>query len=342
MAEVTVALVQGEERATNVAAALAAIEESVDLSGCRHVLVKPNLVALDAPLACTHRDALRATLAFVRARYGGRLTIGEGSAVAHTPDGFERFGYAALAREFDAELIDLNADDTVAVRAYDRSLRPRMLHMARSVVESDFRISVGPPKTHDTVLVTLAIKNMVMGALVNRVVAAATPRVSSGRLGRLVARLLWRVTPPSWASVPLRGALSDKLLMHQGFPAINLNLALLAPLAWPQLAVIDGFRAMEGDGPIHGDAVEWRLALASCDALALDTLTAWLMGFELAEVGYLSYCAIRGLGVADRQRIAVCGNVRPEAVRRHFRRHPRADEQARWRHARAERLLAVG
>jgi uncharacterized protein (DUF362 family) len=75
MAEVTVALVQGEERATNVAAALAAIEESVDLSGCRHVLVKPNLVALDAPLACTHRDALRATLAFVRARYGGRLTI---------------------------------------------------------------------------------------------------------------------------------------------------------------------------------------------------------------------------------------------------------------------------
>lgn len=337
-----VALVRGADRAGNVTAALTAIADTIDFHGRRHVLIKPNLVSLDVPLASTHAAALRATLAFVRERYSGRLTIAEGSAVAHTPHGFTAFGYTELARAFDAELLDLNADDVVPVRVYDKQLRPRTLRMARSVVESDMRISVGPPKTHDTVLVTLSIKNMVMGALVNRNVASARPQGGlPARAARLVHRALWRVATPDWlaAYVPF-GERSDKLLMHQGFGAINLNLALLAPLARPHLAVIDGFQAMEGAGPIHGDPVDWRVALAGTDALAVDTLTAWLMGFDPAEVGYLHYCAQLGLGMSDLERIAVRGSIAPAAVRRVFRRHPAAAAQARWAIPRAERLLA--
>jgi uncharacterized protein (DUF362 family) len=44
--------------------------------------------------------------------------------------------------------------------------------------------------------------------------------------------------------------------MHQGIPVINLNLAVVAPHVWPYLAVVDGWRGMEGDGSSAGEAVE--------------------------------------------------------------------------------------
>jgi uncharacterized protein (DUF362 family) len=64
-----------------------------------------------------------------------------------------------VAQDYGAALMDLNHDEPVPVDVYDWRLRPLRLHLARSVVESDFRISVGPPKTHDAVTVTLSLKN---------------------------------------------------------------------------------------------------------------------------------------------------------------------------------------
>jgi len=36
------------------------------------------------------------------------------------------------------------------------------VHFSKAVVDSDYRISIGPPKTHDMVGVTLSLKNMAM------------------------------------------------------------------------------------------------------------------------------------------------------------------------------------
>jgi uncharacterized protein (DUF362 family) len=337
----TVALIQGNDRYGNIRAALDPIADEITFEGRQQVLIKPNFVS-QRQLAATHNDAMRAVLDFVRARYAGPLVIAEGAALVNTWDSFAHFGYETLVAPYDVTLVDLNADDTVPVQVYDRHWRPRTLRLARTVVESDLRISVGPPKTHDTVIVTLSIKNMVMGSLVNPMVAARAPsrRESLSALDKLTPQWLRFSALADWAMERMaENNLSDKFAMHQGYPVFNLNLAMLAPWVWPHLAVIDAFEAMEGPGPTQGDPVDWRVALVGTDALAVDGFTASLMGFDPNEIGYLHYCQRLGLGVADFDDIRTVGNVEPAAVQQQFIPHPGYRRQLKWRSEAASSML---
>jgi uncharacterized protein (DUF362 family) len=313
-----VALTRGDERVANVRAALAAVMDDLPWSTLRAVVVKPNLVVYDAPHAVTHRDTLDAVLGVIRQRYTGSLTIAEGCAVQSTTAAFRHHDYPGLAAKYDCALVDLNADATVDVQVVDRHGAPLHLRLARTIYASDCRVSLSVPKTHDTVLMTGAVKNMIMAALVNRRHTSARPRpLLVDWIGALV-----RGHGDGWGS--------DKRAMHQSYPAMNLNLAALAPHVMPHLAVLDGFVAMEGDGPVWGDPVPWGIALAGADALAVDTLAATLMGFDLQELGYLHYCAQLGLGVHRREEMTFVGNVAPDTVARRFRRHSTGDAQAQW------------
>jgi uncharacterized protein (DUF362 family) len=341
-----VALVQGGSRRESTAAALEAISGLVSLEGVRRVLIKPNFVSTGDQAASTHVDAVRAVVDFVRARYDGPIVVAEGAAVSSTREGFRNFGYESLVEEYTAgaglELLDLNADDTLPVRVYDRRLRPLTVRLARTAVEDGvYRISVGLPKTHDCVIVTLAIKNMVMGSLVNPKATQEGGGMPGGtrQLAHLVPMAVWRSQLAEWVKGTLLGSLggSSKMAMHQGFAVINLNLALVAAHVWPHLAVIDGWVGMEGDGPGAGDPVDWRVALAGTDPLAVDVLTAHLMGFDPAQVGYLQYCRQMGLGVGTLDQIDVVGNIVLE--QRSFRPHPTYQRQLQWRLKGAERYL---
>ena len=331
-----VALDRSESRYQSVAAVLAKIADRIDLSGASRLLIKPNFVSADRQLAATHVDAVRAVLDFVRQRYDGPITVADGPAIASAREAFANFGYEPLRDEYGVDLRDLNEDQTIPVQVYDRRLRPMTVLMARSVVESDYRISVGPPKVHDVVIVTLAIKNMVMGALTNPLAGRDRGRASRllERAAQVVPNRLHYSPLAEWAKGALLGSShgSSKLAMHQGHTAINLNLALVAPYVWPQLAVIDGWQGMEGEGPNAGDAVDWRVAAAGTDALAVDVLTASLMGFDPDSVGYLHHCRRMGLGVGLLERIDVVSRIRPSELRHRFRPHPAYHRQLSWRH----------
>ena len=258
MNESRVSLAHGQSRFANVTAALEAISEQVCLDGIRRVLIKPNFVSTSRQAASTHVDAVRAVAAFVRSRYDGPIVVGEGAALSPTWEGFAHFGYRALVDEHDVELMDLNTDDVVPIQILNRRLRPVPVHLARTTVEPDtYRISVGLPKTHDLVVVTLSIKNMVMGSLVN----PRASRPSGGvpglarRLGGLLPKSVAHSSLAEWAKGALLGGVngSSKMAMHQGFSVLNLNLALVAPRVWPHLAVLDGYQGMEGSGPGAGD-----------------------------------------------------------------------------------------
>jgi uncharacterized protein (DUF362 family) len=342
----TVALVRGEGRYESVTAALERIADQARLDGVHRVLIKPNFVSTDRQLAATHVDAVRAVLNFVRGRYDGPIVVAEGAALSSTWEGFRHFGYESLVEEYGVELGDLNDDDTVPVQIYGRRLRPLTVHLARTVVEAGYRISVGPPKTHDLVLVTLAVKNMVMGALVNPQAgrhSGGTPGLAH-RLAGLVPKWVWHSELAEWAKGTLLGRPggSSKMAMHQGIPILNLNLALVASVVWPHLAVIDGWQGMEGEGPGLGDPVDWQVALAGIDPLAVDVLTAHLMGFDPEQIGYLQYCRRLGLGVGEVERIEVVGsgNVAPEGVRRAFAPHPQYQRQLAWRLDGVEQYLS--
>jgi uncharacterized protein (DUF362 family) len=347
----TVSLIQGSRRYDNVARAIDLIADRVSFDDCRQVVIKPNLVSTRRQLASTHVEAVRAVLDFVRARYHGRLIIAEGAGVANTWEGYERFGYTGLAGPYDVDLIDLNADRAAPVQVYDRWHKPQTLHLARTIVESDLRISIGLPKTHDAVIVTLSLKNMIMGSLINPNLAARAghpPRSSTARaIGRLrhAIQFSW---PARWLQAqPHAPHRNNKLAMHQGCAMLNLNLARLAQLIRPHLAIIDGFEAMEGAGPIDGDPVDWRIALAGTDALAVDSLTTHLMGFDPAEVGYLNYCQQLGIGVGRLDEIEMIGGADVDRVRRPFRPHPGFHRQRHWQltgsdqDVRSAQLLAI-
>jgi uncharacterized protein (DUF362 family) len=344
-----VALTCGNNRYNNIRRALDFVAHDLDLTDKQHVLIKPNFVVTHNPLAATHVDGVRAVLDFVRQRYDGSIAIAEGPSVQPAAEGFAQLGYEPLVESHGVTLVDLNHDEPVPVDVYDWRLRSLRLHLARSVVESDFRISVGPPKTHDVVIATLSLKNMIMGSLISRFTHTAPPSNGSGLNVGAISKVVWRMVPrwirhlppAEWFTFRAMSTLepSDKMKMHQSYPVINLNLALLAPLVKPHLSVIDGFEAMEGNGPSEGEAVPWRIGLASTDALAADVTAAALMGFDPDEVGYLHYCKEMGLGVSDLDQMQIVGNTTMDDCTRQFRPHDTVHRQLRWQLPGAEKYL---
>jgi len=69
----------------------------------------------------------------------------------------------------------------------------------------------------------------------------------------------------------------------------------------------DGFEAMEGNGPSWGTPFDSRIAIASLDALAADTLATKIMGFDPKRVLYLSAMTEAGYGQGEIEKINVLG-----------------------------------
>jgi uncharacterized protein (DUF362 family) len=94
----------------------------------------------------------------------------------------------------------------------------------------------------------------------------------------------------------------------------------LAQEIYPDLGVIDGFEAMEGNGPTGGTPVDTRMAMASLDPLAMDTLATKLMGFDPTQIMYLTSMTEAGMGQGDLSKIDVLGTP-PDQCQHHFKGH---------------------
>lgn len=256
---VNVSLVKGRESYDAVRRALELIKDDVEIPD-KPVLVKPNMVSGSVALAATPVEAMRATLDFLQEQGVKKFIVGEGTAEGDTMAAFQRFGYRALEDEYDVQLVDLNKDETVEATVFDSGLRPARARIAKTVVDS-YRVSVARMKTHDTVIVTLAIKNLAVGSIVN----------ADRHAG-----------------------------LSHAFPAMNFSLAKMNTDRPPHLSVIDGVVGMEGRGPVSGTAVSSGVALAGVDATAVDAIGALVMGYDPSRIGYLYYLMdARGLSVDD-------------------------------------------
>lgn len=243
----SVSLVRGDDSYYAVAGALSLIKGDVRVPD-RPVLVKPNMVSGRIDLAATPVPAVRATLDFLREQGVREFIVGEGTAAGDTMAAFDHFGFKKLADDYDIEFVDLNKDETIEVDAYDSNCQPMKLHVARTVRDS-WRVSVARMKTHDSVIVTLAIKNMAVGSIVQR----------------------------------------ERSRLSHGARSMNLTLARMNRERGPDLSVIDGIIGMEGSGPVSGTAKKAGVALASADSVAIDVVGAQVMGYDPHEIGYLHY-----------------------------------------------------
>ena len=304
-----VALTAGDDRADNTFRGLREFGPQVARAiGDRLVVIKPNNVSIDIQLAATHADCLEGILEFLKSI--GKLdnvVIAESAANGPTMDGFSNFGYLKVAEKYGAKVMDLDQEGTETVHVFNQTdFRPRAVRMSQLLLDpNSYIISAARMKTHDQVVATLSLKNIVFGAPVKD-------------LGF------------SWGKGRIPGKVSQKPIAHGGgIRAINYNLFDLSRRLHPDLAVIDGHRGMQGYGPTRGTAVDHRVTVISPDWLAADRVGVELMGIDFAKIGYLNYCAQANMGQADLKKIEVLG----EPIARHVRSYKLADnieKQLTW------------
>ena len=114
-----------------------------------------------------------------------------------------------------------------------------------------------------------------------------------------------------------------KALYHVQFPDVDVFSRLLVQLnltVRPRLHVMDGIIAMEGNGPVGGTPVDMRVAMASLDPLAMDTLATKIMGFDPGQIMYLAAMAEAGMGQGDIGKMQVLGTP-PDECRYQFKPH---------------------
>jgi len=251
----------------------------------KQLIIKPNMVVTNIPLCATHPDALRALLEFVKPMYKGQIIIAESSSSVNSADGFKNYGYLELAKEFDLKFIDINKSSTgTPVYIVDRDLHLDKIQASDILTDpNNYVISLSRLKTHNAVVMTGAIKNLAMAAPLN-------PGAVNG-------------------AKPI----SYKRNMHSGGSRfLHYNMFLMAPYSNPDFSIIDGVEGMEGNGPINGTPVDHRIAMASFDPAAIDSMAARLMGIPLEDVGYLNYMASAGIGNIDRDKIDIIGGKDPD------------------------------
>lgn len=140
----------------------------------------------------------------------------------------------------------------------------------RAVVEADVYISVPKFKTHGLTGLSCAIKN-------------------------------------NFGLLP--GALKAQTHKKAGNP-LNFAEALVDVFAIrvPDLVIVDGVLAMEGNGPVSKDLINLGRIIAGDDPVAVDAAVAYMMGFpELPRTVELA--AARGYGVGDLSKVKIVGKL---------------------------------
>jgi uncharacterized protein (DUF362 family) len=271
-----VSLIKGESRKKNIEKSIKLISDDIKRGlKSRQVIIKPNFVSTSIQLASSHVDQIRGILDFLKGFYADSVIIAE-AACGDTMRAYKNFGYFSLAEDYDVKLIDLNKGPFEKIAVKDGENRVIPVRVSSLLLDrNNYLISAAKLKTHDTVIVTLSIKNLAMGSIF----------------------------------------FSDKKLIHQGVKETNINIAEIAKHVWPDLSVIDGLEGMEGDGPIRGKSIYTGIALASTDSLAVDRVACKIMGLDFHNVGYLHYCSEKGLGVSDLQKIEVVGHQLNDCIK---------------------------
>ncbi|MGA3096960.1 MAG: DUF362 domain-containing protein [Bryobacteraceae bacterium] len=306
-----VSIIKGENRRKNIFDALVAIDDQIKpgLKTRKYVLIKPNGSDPSRQLISTQADTVHGILDYLAPRFKGPVVVAEVSG-SPAKQATSQFGWDKIFAEHKSLKISFevpneqeNAYEILDGMDYDMHLIP--IRMAARIVDRDaFVISSAVMKTHNMVVATMTIKNMVLGA-------AMTP-------------------PPGGEKRPW--AESDKRKFHVGIRAGNYNIYLGAKMMvrnWG-VGIVDGFEGMEGNGPVSGTPVPSRIALASTDFLAVDRVGLECMGVDPSYPGYLNYCYQGGVGQYDLAKIDVVG-AKIADVKKKYRLHADVDRMLEWR-----------
>ena len=197
---------------------------------------------------------------------------------------FEQLGYAELANTLRVPLINLHCGELVEAKVPGGFVFEKVT-IHKSLSDVDLLCSVPIMKTHQLATVTLGMKNLV-GVFPGTVYQSVRGNMHD---------VACKVEPTGASAVVVDMVRANKL----------------------GLVVVDGWMAMEGNGPSMGTPVKMDVIVAGTNPLATDMVAASLMGFEPQEVPTFAWANEAGMTPASLDEIAIRGE-RLESVRRSF------------------------
>lgn len=216
----------------------------------KSVLLKPNIVEYipGKPVNTDTQLIGAAAEAFLRLD-AASVTVGEGP--GHHRDTDLLLYEAGLGDQLahrKVAFVDLNRDELIRTKLQANYSSLGYLWLPRTVLASDFIVSMPKVKTHHWTGVTLSMKNM-FGI------------VPGNRYG-------WPKNILHWAGI-------DESILD------------ICATVRPHFVVADAVVAMEGDGPLNGSAKVLQTILLSDDSVAADSILANLLGFEPDRVKHI-------------------------------------------------------
>jgi len=231
----------------------------------KSVLLKPNLVEYIAGVEVNTNPVLVGAAAEAFLKLGAKsVVVGEGP--GHQRDTYlvlAESGLAVQLRSQKISFVDLNRDELFKVPLQATYTGLEHLWLPRTVLQSDFVVSMPKVKTHHWAGVTLSMKNM------------------------------FGVVPGTKYGWP------KNVLHWKGIHRSILDICATAPM---QFVIADGVVAMEGNGPLHGSHRHLGKIVLADDPVAADFTCARLMGLNPHAVWHLDRAA-RFLGNGSHDRI---------------------------------------
>ena len=270
-----VAVVSAEEYSERLDDVLLSSLRNFHLNLCgKSVLLKPNLVEYIAGVEVNTHPMLVGAAAEAFLKLGAKsVVVGEGP--GHQRDTYlvlAESGLAAQLRSQKISFVDLNRDELFKVPTRASYTGLDYLWLPRTVLESNFVVSMPKIKTHHWAGVTLSMKNM-FGTL---------PGTKYG----------WPKNVLHW----------------KGIQRSILDICATAPM---HFVIADGVVAMEGNGPLHGTRRNLGKIVLADDPVAADFTCARLMGLDPYRVWHLDRAA-HFLGNGSYKRIDLIAERLPQ------------------------------
>jgi uncharacterized protein (DUF362 family) len=221
----------------------------LDIRG-KSVLIKPNLVdCIPGNHINTHPLLVSAAVECFRRLGANSVLVGEGP--GHQRDTelvLIESGFRDQLRQQKIAFIDLNRDELVEMRLLASYTGMKSLWLPRTILESDFVVSMPKVKTHHWSGVTLGMKNM------------------------------FGVVPGAKYGWP------KNILHWKGIQQSILDLCATVPV---HFVIADAIVAMEGNGPLNGIARRLNRIVLGDDPVAADATCTRLMGLDPDKIVHL-------------------------------------------------------
>lgn len=275
----------------------------------KKVLIKPNLTirALPDSGIITNPIFCEGIIDYLKKSGVSDIKIGEGTSDA--PDDemnevYKATGFFDLSLKTGVGLININKDEVVEIEVPNPIIW-KTVKVARSILDFDVLINIPVLKTHHIAITTLGIKNL-MGLFLP-VEERHDKFHEKLDFLRENAKKEGRENLNKEEFKQAHVEISEKIL--DLYKAISSKIKIIT--------VIDGFYGRDGDGLEIGETKSMGIAIAGKNTVAVDTIGAYIMGFNPRLIYYLSLAQKEKLGLSQLSKIKIKG-INPKTIRTKF------------------------